>query len=98
MLRSQRMVFSLSSFTSSSTPALSIRLLPSRCLFVADTFPTRYPYPLFDKLSPPQRVLLFAGSAAMMTLSTSGLKMLYEGVNGKDLAVVGTKHSQKKTS
>ena len=41
-----------------------------------------YPYPLFEKLDPPYRALVFVGSALMMTLSTAGLKSLYERVNG----------------
>lgn len=42
----------------------------------------RYPYPLFDALSPPWRAVLFAGSALLMTLSTACLKWAYGRVNG----------------
>ena len=42
----------------------------------------RYPYPLFDALSPPWRAVLFAGSAVVMTLSTACLKWAYGRVNG----------------
>ncbi|KAI9832422.1 MAG: hypothetical protein M1819_004411 [Sarea resinae] len=42
----------------------------------------RYPYPLFEALSPPWRVVLFAGSALVMSMSTATLKFLYGRVNG----------------
>ncbi|KAH6898427.1 FAR-17a/AIG1-like protein [Thelonectria olida] len=41
-----------------------------------------YPYPLFELLSTAQRVLLFTFSAALVTVSSSGLKWLYAKVNG----------------
>ncbi|MCJ1481789.1 hypothetical protein MMC06_001948 [Schaereria dolodes] len=41
-----------------------------------------YPYPLFEVLPPPYRAAVFAGSAAVMTLSTATLKWLYGRVNG----------------
>ena len=42
----------------------------------------RYPYPLFEILTPLWRIALFAGSALLMTLSTATLKWLYAKVNG----------------
>jgi len=42
----------------------------------------RYPYPLFEILTPAWRAALFAGSAFVMTLSTATLKWLYGRVNG----------------
>lgn len=45
-----------------------------------------YPYPLFDVLTLPQRVGLFASSALLMTLSTSTLIWLYGVVNGKEMS------------
>lgn len=42
----------------------------------------RYPYPLFEALSPPYRAALFAASALVMAASTSTLKWLYGRVNG----------------
>lgn len=41
-----------------------------------------YPYPLFEILSPGQRVGLFGGSALVMTASTVVLKWVYGRVNG----------------
>lgn len=40
-----------------------------------------YPYPLFEVLDTPRRILLFAGAAAMMTGSTIMLRWLYRKVN-----------------
>ena len=51
----------------------------------ADRVP-RYPYPLFEVLTPAWRGTLFAGSALIMTLSAILLKILYERVNGRRLA------------
>ncbi|KAL1304601.1 hypothetical protein AAFC00_003570 [Neodothiora populina] len=42
-----------------------------------------YPYPIFDVLDPPGRLGLFAGSAAVMTVSTLSLKWVYDRVNGR---------------
>ena len=42
----------------------------------------RYPYPLFELLTPAYRVALFGGSAVVMTLSTSLLAYTYGRVNG----------------
>ncbi|KXJ91960.1 FAR-17a/AIG1-like protein [Microdochium bolleyi] len=41
-----------------------------------------YPYPIFDILSIPQRAMLFALSALIMTGSSAGLKWVYGKVNG----------------
>lgn len=41
-----------------------------------------YPYPLFAVMTTGQRVVLFAGAAITMTLSTALLKWLYGTVNG----------------
>ncbi|KAI9859652.1 MAG: hypothetical protein M1813_006583 [Trichoglossum hirsutum] len=41
-----------------------------------------YPYPLFSALNRGQRVVLFATSASLMTLSTVTLKWLYRYING----------------
>lgn len=41
-----------------------------------------YPYPLFDLLGTGQRVVLFAGAAAIMTGSTMMLKLLCGKING----------------
>lgn len=46
----------------------------------------RYPYPIFELLSTPQRILLFTFSAGLMTASTSGLKWVYGRVNGYEIA------------
>ena len=43
---------------------------------------SRYPYPIFDLLSTVQRILLFTGSAVLMTGSTMALKWIYGTVNG----------------
>lgn len=42
----------------------------------------RYPYPIFDILTIPQRALLFAVAALIMTSSSAGLKWIYGKVNG----------------
>jgi len=42
----------------------------------------RYPYPIFEILTPAWRAALFVGSALVMTLSTATLKWLYGRVNG----------------
>lgn len=42
----------------------------------------RYPYPLFELLSTTQRVLLFTFSAALVTVSSAGLKWAYARLNG----------------
>ncbi|GAB7353279.1 hypothetical protein MBLNU459_g3784t1 [Dothideomycetes sp. NU459] len=44
-----------------------------------------YPYPIFDVLDTPGRVALFAGSAAVMSVSTMSLKWMYTKVNGRAL-------------
>ncbi|PHH60084.1 hypothetical protein CDD81_2128 [Ophiocordyceps australis] len=41
-----------------------------------------YPYPMFGLLSTSQRVLLFAFSALLVTLTSGGLKWLYARING----------------
>jgi len=41
-----------------------------------------YPYPLFDQLDTTGRVILFSGSAAVMTMNTVILKWLYGRING----------------
>lgn len=43
---------------------------------------SRYPYPIFDLLTTPQRVVLFTVSGLLMSGSTMGLKWLYGKVNG----------------
>ncbi|KAF2429844.1 integral membrane protein [Tothia fuscella] len=50
-----------------------------------------YPYPIFELLSLKGRVGLFATSAALMAGVTTGLRSLYEVVNGK--AVVAKKRT-----
>ena len=54
----------------------------------------RYPYPLFEVLSPAWRGALFAGSALVMTLSSVLLKAVYEQVNGKYLTEPGRSTSR----
>ncbi|KAF2405493.1 hypothetical protein EJ06DRAFT_526007 [Trichodelitschia bisporula] len=41
-----------------------------------------YPYPIFELLDPPSRIVLFATSALSMALSTWALQWLYSRVNG----------------
>lgn len=41
-----------------------------------------YPYPIFDALTTPWRILLFAFSGALMAGSTEVLKLMYRTVNG----------------
>ena len=43
-----------------------------------------YPYPIFDVLSTPGRVGLFAASAGLMALATGALVWLYGVVNGRE--------------
>lgn len=43
-----------------------------------------YPYPIFDVLSTPGRVGLFAASAGLMALATGALGWLYGVVNGRE--------------
>ena len=45
------------------------------------TILTSYPYPMFDMLSTEQRIVLFAGAALVMTLSTIVLRWLYNQLN-----------------
>lgn len=54
----------------------------SRQSLFPETDASRYPYPLFDLLATWQRVLLFSGSAVVMTGSTMALKFAYSIVNG----------------
>lgn len=42
----------------------------------------RYPYPLFEKLNTPQRIVLFGIAALCMTASTTLLQWLYGTLNG----------------
>lgn len=42
-----------------------------------------YPYPIFDVLDTRGRAALFAGSAAVMAVSTLSLKWVYSRVNGR---------------
>lgn len=44
-----------------------------------------YPYPLFERLETPWRVVLFAGSALVMSCSTWCLRWLYGKVNGRSI-------------
>jgi len=44
-----------------------------------------YPYPIFEMLSMPYRVLLFANSALIFFVALWGLKWLYKAVNVKDI-------------
>ncbi|KAL2351762.1 FAR-17a/AIG1-like protein, partial [Cryomyces antarcticus] len=44
-----------------------------------------YPYPLFEALTTPWRLVLFGGSALVMTLSTYSLQWLYATVNGRPM-------------
>jgi len=44
-----------------------------------------YPYPIFDVLSTPGRVGLFAASAGLMALATGALVWLYGVVNGREV-------------
>jgi FAR-17a/AIG1-like protein len=41
-----------------------------------------YPYPIFEMLDTPQRIGLFAGSAAVFATAVAGLKGLYKAANG----------------
>ncbi|KAK5112202.1 hypothetical protein LTR16_005387, partial [Cryomyces antarcticus] len=43
------------------------------------------PYPLFEALTTPWRLVLFGGSALVMTLSTYSLQWLYATVNGRPM-------------
>lgn len=45
-----------------------------------------YPYPMFGQLDTTGRVVLFAGAAAIMAVSTLALKAVYGVVNGKAAA------------
>jgi hypothetical protein len=45
---------------------------------------SRYPYPLFDVLTIPNRITLFVGSAVVMTLNAALLTYVYSSVNGRD--------------
>ncbi|KAJ5115357.1 hypothetical protein NUU61_001116 [Penicillium alfredii] len=47
----------------------------------------RYPYPIFEQLPTPGRIVLFTLSAVVMALSTATLKWLYGRVNGFGLSV-----------
>ncbi|MCJ1355750.1 MAG: hypothetical protein MMC33_005742 [Icmadophila ericetorum] len=47
-----------------------------------------YPYPLFDVLTPAWRVVLFAGSALVMTFSTATLKWVYAKINGYGISEI----------
>ena len=42
----------------------------------------RYPYPLFEMLSPAWRGAVFAGSALLMTISSLLLRFVYRRANG----------------
>lgn len=44
-----------------------------------------WPYPIFDEVGPQGRLALFAGSAAVMTLSSLSLKWVYSVVNGREM-------------
>ena len=44
---------------------------------------TRYPYPLFEMLDAPQRAMVFSASAVTFTVSSLGLKRVYDLYNGK---------------
>ncbi|TKA25903.1 hypothetical protein B0A50_05658 [Salinomyces thailandicus] len=46
-----------------------------------------YPYPLFEILSTPQRVGLFAFAALLMTISTVTLRWMYAQVNGQEMKI-----------
>ncbi len=56
----------------------------------------RYPYPLLELLSTPQRVLLFSVSAGLMTLSTFLIQWVYGKVNGLDGLEVRARKPAKK--
>ncbi|RGP62379.1 integral membrane [Fusarium longipes] len=43
-----------------------------------------YPYPLFELLSTSQRIAFFTLAAALVTVSSSGLKWLYGRINGDE--------------
>ncbi|PPJ52187.1 hypothetical protein CBER1_09912 [Cercospora berteroae] len=57
-----------------------------------------YPYPIFDLLSTPQRIGLFAASAFLMTLSTSVLIWLYAVINGRDVSGLSSNNVQRSRS
>lgn len=44
-----------------------------------------FPYPIFAKLPPPYRAMLFAGSAITMSTATVLLQWLYKEVNGDEI-------------
>ena len=46
----------------------------------------RYPYPLFEMLSPLKRGAVFAGSAILMTISSIMLSFVYRRANGHTLS------------
>ena len=46
----------------------------------------RYPYPLFELLTTGQRIAFFTFAAALIVVSSSGLKWLYGRVNGYETA------------
>jgi len=48
------------------------------------TYNQFYPYPIFDVLSTPGRVGLFAASAGLMALATGALVWVYGVVNGRE--------------
>lgn len=47
-----------------------------------------YPYPIFEALSTPWRVVLFAFSGCLMTASAFGLRAAYGWVNGVEMGKV----------
>ncbi|KAI9812518.1 MAG: hypothetical protein M1832_000412 [Thelocarpon impressellum] len=83
--------------TPRSAAALSVGLALSYWWWIEFCYARNgwYPYPLFEQVSPPVRGVVFGVSALLMTLSTAGLKYLYERVNGDAAAAIA---AAKRTS
>jgi len=79
------------------SPPYTITALPATVLAIVLTFGywfwielcyshnRFYPYPIFEMLSMPYRVLLFANSSFIFFVALWGLKRLYRAVNGKEM-------------
>ncbi|KAI9809699.1 MAG: hypothetical protein M1825_000131 [Sarcosagium campestre] len=92
------------------SPPWTIKFLPSLGLFVTLALlywawiehcyerNKWYPYPLFEKLAPRYRALVFAGSALITAGLTAGLKFLAGRINGRDGDAIDGLHSDGRES
>ena len=55
------------------------------------------PYPVFELLDTVPRMGLFGFAALLMTVSTVGLKWVYEKINGKIMEVLQEEQNKKKS-